>query len=74
MNIVEQVGAFFSSLGNKVYRADFGEVILNKDGIKSAIGHKMGKAKCIAFRAVPDKIKYGKQIDYQEKWKGRPYE
>ncbi|MBQ6944208.1 MAG: hypothetical protein IJN43_07750, partial [Ruminococcus sp.] len=74
MNIVEQVGAFFDSLGNKVYRADFGEVILNKDGIKSAIGHKMGRAKCIAFRAVPDIIKYGKQIDYQEKWKGRPYD
>ncbi len=74
MNIVEQVGNFFNSLGNEVYRAGFGEVILDKDGIKSAIGHKLGRAKCIAFRAVPDIIKYGKQIDYQEKWKGKPYD
>ena len=72
--VTEQVKNYFESIGGSVHRSGFGDVILNKRGIKSAIAHGLGRAKCIAFRAVPDVIKYGKQIDIQENWKNRKYD
>lgn len=70
-NIIEQVTDFFNSIGNKVKRIGFGEVLLNKQGAKDDLGHGIGRAKAVTFAAVPEVIKNGKQIDYQENWKGR---
>lgn len=72
--LVTQVGEFFKSLGNKVNRQGFGEVKLLESGARSSMAHGIGRAKAIAFAAVPDVIKNGKQIDAQENWKGRGYD
>lgn len=71
--ITVQVGRFFDGIGNSVYREGFGEVALNKRGIKSALAHGISRAKCIAFKAIPDVIQNGIQIDYQQNWKNRNY-
>lgn len=72
-SLTVQVGKFFASLGNKVIRPNFGEVVLNGRGIKDSMAHGIGRKKAIAFAAVPDVIKNGKVIDFQENWKGRKY-
>lgn len=72
--ITETVGEFFASLGNNVVRKGFGEVLRTKKGIKSSISHGVSGVKASAFKAVPDVIKNGKLIDYQEDWKNRGYD
>ena len=76
----DQVEEYFETLGNKVERNGFGEVLLKyrrgkvKAGVASDIAHGLGRAKASTFGAVPSVIKYGAQIDYQENWKGRGYD
>ena len=72
--LIEAVKEFFDGIGGKVQRDGFGEVLLTKKGIKSSIGHGIGRAKSAAFKAVPDVIKNGKQIGYQKNWKDRGYD
>ena len=78
--LTDQVEEFFDTLGNKVERENFGEVLLKyrrgdiKAGVASDIAHGIGRAKAATFAAVPDVIKHGKQIDYQENWKGNGYD
>ena len=72
--LTEQVGDFFRSLGNAVFRKGLGNVILDERGVKSDIGHGIGRAKAITFAAVPDVIESGIQIDFQQNWKGRGYD
>ena len=61
-------------MGNKVTRKGFGDVVIDENGIQDNIAHGLGRAKSITFAAVPDIIKKGKQIDYQNQWKGRNYD
>ena len=70
----EQINEFFDEIGNSVHRDGFGDVVLDKKGVKASIAHGVGRAKAIAFASVPDVIKYGTQIDYEAKWKGRNYD
>ena len=70
----EQVYDFFRSIGGKIYRNGFGDILLDEAGVDSSIAHGMGRAKAITFASVPEVIKNGKQIDYQRKWKGRNYD
>lgn len=72
--LTEQVGEFFRKIGNKVTRNNFGDVILDENGIQDSIAHGLGRAKSVTFAAVPDVIKSGKQIDYQKNWKNRGYD
>lgn len=72
--LIEAVKEFFDGIGGKVQRDGFGEVLLTKKGIKSSIGHGIGRAKSAAFKAVPDVIKNGKQIGHQQNWKDRGYD
>ena len=74
VGIVKQVGDFFRSLGNKVTRQNFGDVIIDEAGVQSDIAHGLGQAKSVTFAAVPEVIKNGKQIDFQQNWKGRGYD
>ena len=71
--LTEQVGDFFKSLGNRVFRKGFGSVIIDERSVKNDIAHGLGRAKAVTFAAVPDVIASGKQIDFQENWKGRGY-
>ena len=72
--LTEQVGEFFRKIGNKVTRNNFGDVILDENGIQDSIAHGLGRSKSVTFAAVPDVIKSGKQIDYQKNWKNRGYD
>ena len=71
--IVDQIESYFKTLNNTV-TSKYGLVDLTKKGIKSSIGHGIGRNKAIAFKAVPDVIKSGEIIDYQVNWKNRGYD
>ena len=55
-------------------RSGLGSVILDRRGVKSDIAHGIGRAKAATFAAVPAVIQQGRQIDYQQNWKGRGYD
>jgi hypothetical protein len=73
VDLITQVDSFFKSIGRKVEREGLGTVRLTRRSVKSSLAHGIGRAKAVAFKAVPDIIKYGKIIDYQENWKDRGY-
>ncbi len=72
--LVDRVTDFFNSIGNKVFRAGFGDVTLTRSGARDSISHGMGRNKAIAFSAVPEVIENGAIIDTQSNWKGRGYD
>jgi len=74
IDLVTQVTFFFDSIGGKVEREGLGTVILDRNGAKSSIGHKIGRAKAITFAAVPEIIKNGKITDHQINRKRRGYD
>ena len=73
-DVIQTVSEFFSSIGNAAENEELGSVILRKRGIKDDISHGIGREKVVAFMAVPDVLKHGKVVDYQENWKGRGYD
>ena len=73
-SLIDSVKEYFDSIGGKVLRKNFGEVLLTKKGIKSSIGHGIGRAKSAAFRAVPKVIEQGRQIGTEANWKNRGYD
>lgn len=72
--LVDNVTEFFKSIGGKVESKDIGTVELSKRGIKSDMGHGMGPAKAASFAALPEVIKEGRIVDWQENWKERRYD
>lgn len=72
--LVDRVTDFFNSIGNKVFRAGFGDVTLTRSGARDSISHGMGRNKAIAFSSVPEVIENGAIIDTQSNWKGRGYD
>ena len=73
-DLISQVEDFFNEQGNHAYSPQLGEVILDRRGVKSDIGHGIGRKKAAAFAAVPEIIAQGQVVDYQENWKGRGYD
>ena len=73
-DLITQVYEYFISIGRKVEREDIGIISLTRRGIRASIAHGIGRFKSIAFAAVPDVIKFGRIIDYQNNWKGRGYD
>ncbi len=73
-SLVQQVGEFFRSLGNKVTRQGFGDVRLDERGVKDSMAHGIGRRKAAAFAAVPHVIQFGQEIDAQTNWKNRGYD
>ena len=71
IDIVTQVGNYFKSLGNKVTRKGFGDIIIDSNTVKDDMAHGIGRAKSVTFKAVPAVLENGIQIDYQKDWKGR---
>ena len=74
VDLITQVANFFRKHGNLVKNSIIGDVIIDKRGVKSDIGHGMGRKKAASFAAVPDVIKKGKIVDYQSNWKNRGYD
>ena len=73
--MIDRLVSFVNSIGNRVNRPGFGDVLFSRGRIKnSMIGHGVGQAKIDTFAAVPDVIRNGQQIDYQKNWKGRNYD
>lgn len=73
--VVDRLTAFANSIGNKINRPGFGDVLFSRKRIKNAfIGHGIGDAKIDAFAAVPAVIQRGEQIGYEHNWKGRGYD
>ncbi|GHU88313.1 hypothetical protein FACS189476_05210 [Spirochaetia bacterium] len=73
-DLITQIVEYFDTLGGKVDRVGIGTVILDRRGAKDSVGHKVGRAKVAAFKAVPDIIKYGQIIDSKKNWKCRNYD
>ena len=73
VDLITQVTDYFDSIGGFV-DAPYGKVELTRAGVKSSIGHGIGRNKSIAFKAVPDVLAKGKIIDYQFNWKQRGYD
>ena len=73
-DLVSQVEQFFNEQGNRAYHPELGEVVLDRRGVKSDIGHGIGRKKAAAFAAVPEVIAQGQVVDYQKNWKGRGYD
>lgn len=73
-NLITQVENFFSEQGNRAHNPQLGEVVLDRRGVKSDIGHGIGRKKAAAFAAVPEVIAQGQVVDYQSNWKDRGYD
>ena len=71
---ISNVEEFFDSIGNKVIRENFGTVELTKSGARATVQHGNSKAKQVAVAAVPEVIQKGKQIGYEQNWRGRGYD
>ena len=74
VDLLTQVTNFFDSLGNSVEHPAIGSVMLLREGVKSSIGHGVGRKKSIAFAALPDIIEKGVIIDAQRNWKGNSFD
>lgn len=71
----DRVMAFLSTIGNKVTREGFGDVLFSRSKVKTAmIGHGASNAKVETIAAVPAVIKNGKLIDHIENYEGRGYD
>lgn len=55
---VDQVSSFFESQGGKANSA-FGEVLLDRKGVKNSKNHGMSRIKAVAFAAVKDVLENG---------------
>jgi len=72
--VTEQVGAFYETIGGKVHRAGFGDVILDEKSVRDSMHHGFSGPKIAAFASVPDVIKHGLQVNHQENWENRGYD
>lgn len=71
----DRVYTFFQSIGGKVRREGFGDVLFTMRRVKnSVVGHGSGEAKIQLAAAVPGVIENGVQINYTPNWKGRGYD
>lgn len=70
----QQIREFFDEIGNRVEREGYGEVALDDYGAKasSTKDHHPTRAKIMAVAAIPEVIRYGKQISYTNDHRGTP--
>lgn len=73
-DLITQVSEYFDSLDNVAHNEQLGDVILDRKGVKSDLGHGMGRKKAASFAAVRDVIEQGRVVDYQVNWKDRGYD
>lgn len=72
-DLITQVSKYFDSIGNVVH-SKYGDIVLNRTGAKTSIGHGIGRNKAVAFTAVPNVIEKGEIINYHTNYKGRGYD
>lgn len=70
--LTDKVPEFFErEYGGVAHSPEFGDVRLDYKGVKSDMGHKMGRTKAIAFAAVHDIIVNGISYNKSRNWKDR---
>jgi len=72
--MAEKARKLFEGIKGIVARPGFGDVEINGRSVKDDLSHGVGPAKAATIVAVPQVIQRGKQVDYQENWKGRGYD
>ena len=72
--MAEKARKMFDAIKGVVLRPGFGEVEINTRSAKDDIAHGIGTAKAAVIPAIPDIIRTGKQIEFQQNWKGRAYD
>lgn len=73
--LTDKVPEFFEREYDGVaHSPEFGEVQLDYDGVKSDIGHKVGRMKAVAFAAVHDIIEKGISYNKSFNWKDRGWQ
>lgn len=72
-SLIDRVLAYW---GNRttVSHPELGVVVLDKEGVKSSIGHGIGKEKASGFALVPRVIEDGRIISRETNWKNRGYD
>ena len=71
---IENIDAFFDSIGNEAERENFGTVELRHYGANKTVRHGNSAAKQAAVAAIPGVIRDGNQIGYEKNWQGRGYD
>lgn len=69
-DLVTQVSNYFDSIGN-IVATKHGDIILNREGVRDSLGHGMGRAKAIAYKAVPQVLREGKILSFTKNYKGQ---
>ena len=72
--MAEKARKMFEAIKGVVNRPGFGEVDINGRSVKDDLSHGVGAAKAAVIPAIPEVIRRGQQIDFQQNWKGRPYD
>jgi len=65
---------FDEECGGMAISPEFGPVLLDREGVKDDLGHKMTRMKACAFAAIPDVIQKGKTLNKQKNWKERGWD
>lgn len=72
--MAEKARTLFDRIKGIVTRQGFGDIEINARSVKDDLSHGVGPAKAAVIPAIPSVIQNGTQIDFQQNWKGRPYD
>ena len=72
--MAEKARNLFEKIKGVVTRQGFGDIEINTRSVKDDLSHGVGPAKAAVIPSIPSVIQNGTQIDYQQNWKGRPYD
>ena len=72
--MAEKARNLFEKIKGVVTRQGFGDIEINTRSVKDDLSHGIGPAKAAVIPSIPSVIQNGTQIDYQQNWKGRPYD
>ena len=72
--MADKARRLFESIKGVVSRKDIGDIEISNRSVKDDLSHGVGAAKAAVIPAIPDVLRNGQQIDFQQNWKGRPYD
>lgn len=72
--MAEKARKMFEAIKGVVSRPGFGDIDINGRSVKDDLSHGVGGAKAAVIPAIPEVLRRGQQIDFQQNWKGRPYD
>ena len=72
--MAEKARKMFEAIKGVVSRPGFGDIDINGRSVKDDLSHGVGGAKAAVIPAIPEVLRRGQQINFQQNWKGRPYD